>query len=544
MLEPLRTMAIVVSIVLLVACANVANLLLARGRARVRELSVRAAIGAPRGRVVRQLFTEGAVLAACGGLLGAVAARWITAALLPALTQTPGAAAAGLDWRLLAFIITLAGGSAILFALAPALRSTRTTLTSGLQDAARRGTAGPRRGRLAGVLVVVQIALSMVLVVTAALLTRSLHNLDRAELGFDPRNILTFRLDPTLNGYQDDRVRGLYSGVLSALRESPGVLGATFTSHTLLSNSSSIGVATTEGEAAPDPGSAPARAFMSEHQVWRQQTGPGFFDTIKLPIVRGRALDNRDSATAQRVVVVNVLLAKQLFKTDDVIGRRFRLGMRQTSPVYEIVGVAANARYTAVRQDMPPTAYLAAAQQPVGPATFEIRLAGNAEAFTATARDVVRRLDDHLPLSAVRTIEDQIARSLEQERLFARLSMLLGAVTLALSAIGLYGLLAYGVAQRVPEIGLRMALGAERASVRWMVLRQSLILAAAGLIAGAAAAVAASQLVASMLYGLPPRDPLTVLVAAAIMLTTCVLAGYLPARRASRVDPLIALRAE
>ena len=194
MRDPLRTMAIVVSIVLLVACANVANLLLARGRARVRELSVRAAIGAPRVRVIRQLFTEGALLAACGAALGVVAARWIIAALLPALTEQPGAAPAALDWRLLVFVSALAGGCAILFALAPAVRSTRTTLTSGLQ-AARRGTAGPRRGRLSGALVILQIALSMVLVVTAALLGRSLRNLDRAEIGFDPRGVLTFRLE-------------------------------------------------------------------------------------------------------------------------------------------------------------------------------------------------------------------------------------------------------------------------------------------------------------------------------------------------------------
>jgi predicted permease len=544
MRDPLRTMAVVVSIVLLVACANVANLLLARGRARVRELSVRAAIGASRGRVIRQLFTEGALLAVCGAALGMGAAQWITAALLPALTESPAAAAAGLDWRLLGFVTALAGGCAIAFALAPAVRSTRVTLTAGLQDAARRGTAGPGRGRLAGALVVAQIALSMVLVVTAALLARSLHNLDRAEIGFDSHNVLTFHLDPTLNRYDEPRLRSLYAAVLDGLRTSPGVKGATFTSHTLLSNSSSIGVAANEREGTPEPGSAGARAFMSEHSVWRQVTGPGFFETMRVPILRGRALDERDTAGAQRAAVVNVLLARQLFKTDDVVGRRFRLGMRSTSPVYEIVGVAANARYTSVREDMPPTAYLAAAQQPPGPATFEVRTAGDAEAFAAVARDVVRRLDDQLPLVAVRTIEDQIVRSLRQERLFARLAMLLGAVTLCLSAIGLYGLLAYGVAQRVPEIGLRMALGAERSAVRWMILRQSLLLAAAGLVTGGAGAVAGVRLVESMLYQLPARDPLTLAAAGAVMLITCVCAGYLPARRASRVDPLVALRSE
>jgi predicted permease len=356
--------------------------------------------------------------------------------------------------------------------------------------------------------------------------------------------VLTFRLDPTLAGYDDARVRSLYAAVLDGLRASPGVQGATFTSHTLLSNSSSIGVAATEGEAAPDPGSAAAPSFISEHSVWRQVTGPTFFETLRLPMLRGRVLDERDTAGGQRTAVVNSLLARQLFKTDDAVGRRFRLGMRSSSPVYEIVGVAANARYTAIRENMPPTAYLAAAQQPAGPVTFEVRTGGDASAFAAVARDVVRGLDDQLPLVAVRTIDDQIARSLRQERLFARLAMLLGIVTLGLSAIGLYGLLAYSVAQRIPEIGLRMALGAERSAVRWMVLRRSLVLAAAGLVAGAGGAVAGTRLLDSLLYQLPARDPLTVAAAAAVMLITCVLAGYLPARRASRVDPLVALRAE
>ena len=390
----------------------------------------------------------------------------------------------------------------------------------------------------------VQIALSMVLVVTAALLARSLRNLDRVELGFDPHNVLTFRLDPTLNGYGEARVRSLYAAVLDGLRASPGVLGVTHTSHTLLSNSSSIGIGSREGESLPPPGSALTRPFRSEHLVWRQTTASGFFATMRLPIVRGRALDERDAAGAQPTAVVNGLLARQLFKSDDVVGRRLRLGMTPTSPLYEIVGVAGDAHYTSVRDPMPPTVYLPAAQQPVGPRTFEIRTAGDAGAFAAVARDVVRRLDDQLPLVAMRTMEDQNAQSLRQERLFARLAILLGCVTLALSAIGLYGLLAYGVAQRTSEIGLRMALGAERSVVRWMVLRQSLLLAAVGLVAGVAGAIAGTRLVESMLYELPARDPLTIAAAAAVMLTTSFLAGYLPARRASRVDPLVALRAE
>jgi ABC-type lipoprotein release transport system permease subunit len=218
--------------------------------------------------------------------------------------------------------------------------------------------------------------------------------------------------------------------------------------------------------------------------------------------------------------------------------------LSRSGPVYEIAGVAADARYTSVRDDMPPTAYLAAGQQPAGPVTFAIRTAGDAAAFANTARDTIRRLDDQLPLMAVRTMDEQVAQSVRQERLFARLAVLLGVVALALSAIGLYGLLAYAVAQRVPEIGLRMALGAGRHAVGWMILRQSLVLATIGLAAGTAGAFAATRLVASLLYGLAPRDGLALASAAAIMLTTCAVAGYLPARRAARVDPLVALRAD
>jgi predicted permease len=417
-------------------------------------------------------------------------------------------------------------------------------LASGLQEAGRRGTAGPIRTRFAGALVVAQIALSMVLVVMAALLARSLHNLTRAEIGFEPRNVLTFGIDPTLNGYKPDRVRALYARAFDELRGAPGVLAVTSMSHALLSGSSAIGAASVDGEAVPAPGSGGVQAFLRTHSVWRQITGPAFFETLRLPIVRGRALDERDSATSQRTAVVNRILARQLFQTDDVVGRRFRLGLSPTAPLYEIAGVAGDARYTSVRRDAPPTAYLAAAQQPVGPVTLAIRTAGDPAAFANTAREALRRIDDQIPLTAVRTMEDQVARSLRQERLFARLAVVLGVVALSLSAIGLYGLLAYSVAQRVPEIGLRMALGAETGVVRWMVLRHSLLLGGTGLVAGVACAFGATRLLETLLYELPARDPATFAGAGAVMLGASMLAGYLPARRAARVDPLVALRAE
>jgi predicted permease len=463
---------------------------------------------------------------------------------MPALTMSPDLPRPGVDWRLLGFLTVLTAGCAMAFALVPALRSTRLTLTVGLQESSRRGTAGPERRWLAGSLIVAQIALSLVLVVTAALLVRSIRNLDHADLGFDASHVLTFKLDPSLNGYPPERVRALRETLLERLRHAPGVVAASFTSHPLLSNQSSIGVAEREDEATPDPGSPEAQRFRQEHAAWRQNVSPGFFATLNLPIVRGRAIDERDVTGGPRVAVVNRLLARQLFKTDDVVGRRFRLGLRQTSPVYEIVGVAGDALYTAVRHGMPPTVYLAASQQSMASAAFEIRTAGEPGAFAPTAIEIARQIDDQVPLVGVRALTDQIVMSLRRERLFARLALLLGIVTLSLCAIGLYGLLSYGVAQRVPEIGVRMALGAAGATVRWMVLRQSLWLAAGGLVFGAGAALLVTKTVESVLYELPPHDPVTLAVAATIMLATCLFAAYVPARRASRVDPVVALRAE
>jgi predicted permease len=542
---PLRIMGLVVAIVLLVACANVANLLLARGHARTRELAVRSAIGASRRRVVRQLFTEGLLLAACGSGLGIVTAGWIADALLPSLALEPTAEGlAALDWRVLAFVVVLASACAILFALVPALRTTRTVMAAGLQEAGR-GTAGRQRTRLAAGLVIVQIALSMVLVVTAALLVRSVRNLAQVDLGFDPSQLLVFRIDPIVNGADLPRLRTVYQDVLGRLRAAPGVRGAALMSHTLLANSASIGLAVREDEAPPDVRRGQSPEFVREHSAWRLAVDSSFFATMRIPILRGRAFDARDVEGSQLVAVVNTRMAEQLFRSTDVVGRRFRLGSRTSSPILEIVGVSADARYSSVRRPMPPTVYLPYLQQPVKQAaTFAVRTAGDPLAFGPTAREAVRQVDSNLPLFAMRSQDDQIANSLREEKLFARLSTVLAALTVALSAIGLYGLLAYSVTLRVPEIGVRLALGARRSAVGWMILRRSLLLAAAGLAIGLGAAWMSTQVVASMLYGLAPRDPVAMAVAAGILLLASALAGYLPARRAARVDPMVALRAE
>jgi predicted permease len=543
MREPLRVMAIVVAIVMLVACANVANLLLARGRARVRELSVRVAIGAPRGRVVRQLFTEGLLLAIFGCVLGVVAARWIAGALMPALSATPlPAGSIGVDIRVVLFAALLAGGCAMVFALAPALRVTDISVISRLQEGGRDSVAPRDLRSFAAGLVVTQIALSMVLVATAALLVRSVRNLQHVELGFNPRNVLLFRIDPTLNGYDEARVRATYARLLERLRAAPGVRGVTLTDRTLISNSSSIGVAARPEEPVPERGSEHASSFMETHQAWRLLVDARFFTTMEIAIVRGRAFTDSDVSGTQPIAIINQTVARRMFGTDDVIGRQFRMDLRKDAPLYEVIGVSADARYTSVRRPVPPTIYLLHQRQPPGEATFEVRTVGDPMAFASTARDVLREVDPNLPIVTMRTQDQQIAASLDRELLFARLAALLGAVTLVLAAIGLYALLAYAVTRRTPEIGVRMALGADRWVVAWMILKQSLVLAAIGLLLGLAGAAAGTKVIESLLYDLPARDPVTLAAAAAIMLVVSMIAGYLPARRAACVDPLVALR--
>ena len=544
--EPIRIMAVVVSIVLLVACANVANLLLARGSARARELAVRAAIGAPRRRIVRQLLTEGLLLGliACAG--GLLLAQWMTSALVPALAVDAEVLSMRftLDARILGFTCGLAVLCSVVFALLPAIRSSEARMTTGLQENSRGAVGGRRRVSAAGTLVVVQVALSVLLLSVAGLLAWSAWRLQRVDPGFDASNLLTFSVDTSLNGYEGERSSAFFADALARLRGIPGVTAASLSSHRLIANSSAILVARPAGTPAPLPGTPEAQEFNRRHLAWRLATDDRFLDTMKIPLLRGRAFTPADSAQAPKVAIINVSLAKQFFGTADAVGRRFVAGLRPGNPEIEIVGVSADARYTSMRRDPPPTLYVPYQQDALNRVTFEVRTAGDPTAIVPQVRDTLRQLDATLPIFDIRTQQEQIGRSLEQERLFAQLAVLLGAVTVALSGIGLYGLLAYAVTRRTPEIGVRMALGAERGQVRWMVMRQSLLLVAIGLVLGIPAAALSSKVVESVLFGLSPRDPVVFTAASMVMVIVSLAAAYVPARRASRIDPLVALRAE
>ncbi|HVJ28659.1 MAG TPA: ABC transporter permease [Vicinamibacterales bacterium] len=543
MVEPLRMMAAAVTVMLLVACANVANLLLARGRARSREIAVRTAIGASRSRLVRQLLTEGMLLGVTASVLGLILGRWLSAALMPALTGPFTVNVAySLDLRILAFTCALAVGCSLLFALLPALRATDAALTPALQEGSRGTVGAANRFAAGGALVVAQVALSMLLLSAAGLLAWSAYRLQNVNPGFDPTGVVTFSIDTSLNGYDATRTRAYIARALDDLRAVPGVKGASITSHRLIANSSSVGISRAEGVAPVDPDGPDAQEFIKTHRTWRQTVDDRFFETMKIPLLRGGPWSASIGPESPAVAIVNVSLARQLFGTEDVVGRRFHGGMGPKATVYQVVGVAADSHYTSLKAAPPATAYFAYQQALLNRVTFNVRTEGNATALVATLRETLRRLDDTVPIFDVRTLDEQILRSLVQERLFAWLALMLGGITLLLSAIGLYGLLAYAVTRRTPEIGIRIALGAERRQVRWMVLRQSLVLVGCGLALGVPGAWASASIVESLLFGLTPTDPRVIAGAATTMVTVALAAAYIPARRASRINPITALR--
>jgi predicted permease len=546
MRETLRIMALIVGIVLLVACAIVANLLLVRGQARGREIAVRTAIGAPRARVVRQLLTEGLLLALLGSGLGLLVARWIAGALMPVLGALSPETRLdiGANWRLVAFTAALATICTALSALVPAVRTTDIRLGSGLQERSRGLTNPRRRAALSQALVAIQVALSVMLLTAAALLARSVSNLQVVHPGFDPTHLLLFRVDPSRNDYTPARIRELYTTALERLAAVPGVRSASLSNNTLIGAGGSSTIAALPNEPPLERGTPEARAFSETHRTFVLAVDEGFLDTMRIPMLRGRGLASSDTAGTRLVAVVNSALARQLFGEIDVVGRTFKTDLGPKAPLYEIVGVCADAKYTSLRRDAPPTIYFSYRQRPVGAATFMLKTAGDPMGVATAAREAMRQLDPNLPLNALRTQEAQIHHSVRRERLMARLATLLGAITLILSGIGLYGLLAYTVARRTPEIGVRMALGADPQTVRWMVMRHSLMLVGIGLALGVPAAAGSTRILKALLFGLTPTDPLSFLAAGAVLLVVGALATYLPARRASRVDPMIALRTE
>jgi predicted permease len=526
--QPMRILMCIVAVVLVLACVNVANLLLARSAGRAKEIAVRLSVGASRGRLVRQLLTESLLLASVGGAAGLVVAWWGRSALLQ-LRPIEGAGPLHLNVTVLAFAFGVAALTGVLFGLVPAWRATRFDLNSTLKSTSG-GSTGGGGFSLRRALMVVQVALSVVLLVGAGLFLRTLHNLRTTDVGFNQENVLLFRLDASLSGYKLPDTAALFDRLLARLERIPGVTSAAFSRHPLLANSrrtSSIGV--------QNPKLPPG-----DRNTTIQIVDPRFLPTMQIPVLLGRNVGERDRETTTPVAVVNETFARTYFPGESPLGRTFTLRNR----AIEIVGVARDARYYELRNAIPPTVYLPFRQELSAQANFAVRTVGQPHAIANAIRGAVRDIDSNLPIFELRTQEEQVMRLVGEERMFALLTAFFGALALVLTCIGLYGLLAHQVAARTREIGIRMALGAQLRAVISLVLTEGLCLAVIGLVVGLFAAFGLSQFVARLLFGVPPTDPVTMAGVAALLLAVATLACLLPARRAAKVDPMTALRAE
>jgi len=536
--QPLQALMAIVALVLLIACANVANLLLARATARRKEFAVRLALGASRLRLARQVLTESLLLVALGGLLGLLFARWSSAFLVSFFATGRGRLFINLplDYRVLLFTAAVALLTGLLFGLVPALHATRVEPNSALKDSA--GTSTRARSRFGKSLVVTQVALSILLLVGAGLFVRTLHNLKTMDAGFRPEGVVTMRISPPDGAYQGERLTGLWKDVLARVGRLPGVRSASLTTLSPLDGAD-------RGVAIEVSGFTPGSDRDKGSRL--NQVSPGYFQTYGVPIVQGRSFTDADNESAPKVALFNEVAARFYFGDRSPLGAQIRFGRReQPSQPYEIVGVVKDTRNLNLREADTRTVYLpfTQARDRLGRLTLAVRAEGKPTELTGAINNELRGIGPDIMLTDVVTLNEQIGQSLMQERLVATLSLFFGLLALLLACIGLYGVMSYDVAHRTNEIGIRMALGASANSVVRLVLRETLWWVALGLTLGLGTALVALRWLESLLFGLKPHDSLTIGLAALVLLTVAAVAGYLPARRAARIDPLVALRHE
>ncbi|HVF61828.1 MAG TPA: ABC transporter permease [Thermoanaerobaculia bacterium] len=535
---PLLLLLSVTGFVLLIACANVANLLLVRGAARAGEMAVRLSIGASRRQLVTQLLLEAVVLALLGGALGVLVARWTLAligSLLPA--EAMEGVGFGVDRGLFLFAGALALGTGLLFGLFPALHSTRPNLVAALKDeAGRKGTSrGASRFRMT--LATAQIALSMALLVAAGLFTRSLFNVTRVDLGIQTESVVTFAVSPELNGYTPERSRALFQRLEDELAAVPGVTGVTAGMIPLLAGSNWGTDVRVQGfESGPD----------TDDNANFNRIGPGYFRTLGVPLLAGREFTRADALGRPRVAVVNQAFAKKFNLGREAVGKLMsEENEEETELDVQIVGLVADAKYSEVKQEVPPQFFYPYQQsESLGFLNFYLRTSGDPGRVLPAVNGVVARLDPNLPVEELKTLPQQVRENVAEDRMISVLSAAFAILATLLAAVGLYGVLAYTVAQRTREIGVRMALGADGGRVRGMVLRQVAKMTAIGGAVGLAAAVGLGRLAQSLLYQLEGTDPVVFGTAAALLAAVALGAGLLPAHRASQVDPMQALRYE
>lgn len=553
--NPLYVLMLAVGIILLIACANVAGLMLARAAARQKEIAVRLALGAGRSRIVRQLLTESVLLSMLGGILGIVFAYWGAHAIVSFVSNNqvrPLGFAASIDTRVLLFTVAVSVLTGIVFGMAPALRGVRLDLTPALKEGEAGAFAIARTGgktfgkwlSAGNALVVLQVTLAVVVLVGAGLLVRTLRNLRNVDVGFDSHNLVLFTIDPSLAGYKPAEIDSFYRDLLGRLNATPGVTSVSYSMMPLLSG----GLMATMFHWPGTP-----QNQLSQADVL--QVGPNFFSTMQIPLSLGRTFNSTDftiapldplqPSSAPTPVIVNQAFVQNFLGKENPLGKRFGEAPASqfgpATPGYEIVGVVRDTKYNNLRRGIEPMMYT---PQRASRAALEVRTAADPRALLPAIRDVMAHLNTNLPLMNVTTESQQIDRLLFEERLIARLSGFFGALALALACIGLYGLLSYEVSRRTREIGIRMALGAQARDVLRMIVREGLALAAIGALIGIGASLGLMRYLNSFLFDVHANDPLTIVAVAVLLGIVAFAACWIPARRATRVDPIVALRYE
>jgi predicted permease len=537
--EPLKVLMVIVALVLLIACANIANLLLARSTSRARELAVRQALGAARIRIIRQLLTESLVLALAGGALGVAFAAFANRLLLHMIfvgePQTISLDVS-LNLRLLAFTFAVSVGTALLFGTLPALRATRLELNSTLKSS--RGTSSHgARTPLAKALVISQVSLSLMLTAGAFLFLRTLKNLSRVDTGFGKQSVLRLNIDSSATGYEDNdpRLKALFHEIEERVGSLPGVEAACFSSFTFNEGSWNTAIKV--------PGEPLDRKVDVKHNI----IGNDYFKVMRIPLIAGRQFGPQDNTTSPPVAIISEAMARNLFPAGSPIGHTYSIGSPDdmTLPIEkQVIGVAKDVKFNNVAESQEYIDYFPYAQQGWGFGDFEVRYKGSFGAVATQVQQAIHAIDRTLPITDVTTLDEQVARSYSNQTIIAQLSAFFGIVAVFLSSIGLYGIMSYLVNCRTGEIGIRMALGADRAEVGWRVMREVILWITLGMVFGFPVTLGGGQLVRTMLYGLSGSDTLSLAAAVVVLAIAGLTAGYLPARKASRVDPMVALRYE
>ena len=533
---PLKILMIVVGVVLLIACANIANLLMARAAARQQEFTVRVALGASPARIGRQLLTESLLLALSGGAAGILLGSWGSSAMVSMVSTGPQTLPLNVepDLRVLAFTLIVSVVSAVVFGTAPAIRASRVELNASLKSN-RASSHAITRSLLGKSLLVSQVALSLVLLVGAGLFVRTLVNLQRVDTGFNQEQVLLFQIDTDAIGYKEDSsLVKLYRAVEERVSSIPGIRAASFSMFAF-----NQGGWTTPVFTSGESSSSRTRQLIRNNAV-----GPDFFEAMGLPLLTGRGFGAQDTETSPKVAVISEEMAAQLFPGSSPLGKRFGLGAPEHSEDIEVIGVVRDAKYGDLTEETKPMAYYPYSQSISYLSNFEVNFTGKPGAILAETRRAIKEVNRDLPIVEAVRMSEHVGRSLVQQKLIARLASFFGLLALLLACIGLFGIMSYTVAKRTNEIGIRMALGAGRSDVLRLVFREGLKPVIIGVAIGLPAAIAGGRLITSLLFGLTPADPLTIGVASLLLLAVAAFAGYLPARKASRVDPMTALRCE